>query len=67
MSEVLTHLRSRERAAFELWRSTTWDHPALLARGADWHRALRALSDELNARLSITVQTSGTQGAADAR
>jgi ferric-dicitrate binding protein FerR (iron transport regulator) len=63
-ADSIAHLRSRERAAFELWRDTPNGHPHALQRGDEWFTAVRALNDEINARLSAAVRTSVRNGAA---
>ena len=62
-ADVIEHLRSRERAAYEAWRATPVGALELSERSAAWHRALLALNEEMNARaraaLELAVRTSG--------
>jgi hypothetical protein len=46
-SEVVQFLQSRERAAYELWKSTPGSAPELNARFAAWQRALKLHDAEL--------------------
>lgn len=64
MSEVIEFLRSRERAAFELWRNTPADHPHVFQRAAAWENALRTLNGEINARLDAAIVRTAGRGAA---
>lgn len=57
--DVLEFLRSRERACYEAWLASGPEHTAALA--LKWHKALRALDNEMQARTSALLRRCGVR------
>lgn len=51
-TDVIEHLRSRERAAYVAWRDAAWSDPNMHALAETWKKALRALTEEETRRFA---------------